>query len=81
MKVGFIGGGILLILTLVFSVIAIQNNKLARTIVISEFNNSKQPSALSNDLEKFNSKFNAGLDNGFEQKFDSASKNILKEEK
>ena len=37
MKVGFLGGGILLMLTLVFSYIAIQNNKLAREITINAF--------------------------------------------
>ena len=37
MKVGFLGGVILLILTLIFSYIAIQNNKLAREITINSF--------------------------------------------
>ena len=37
MKVGFFGGMILLGLTIVFSMIAIQNNKLAREITVKSF--------------------------------------------
>lgn len=37
MKVGFIGGAVLLVLTLVFSYIAIKNNKMARQIAIQSF--------------------------------------------
>jgi len=37
MKVGFFGGIILLGLTIIFSMIAIQNNKLAREITIKNF--------------------------------------------
>ena len=42
MKVGIFGGIILLILTLVFSFMAIQNNKIARQITINSFNLNKQ---------------------------------------
>lgn len=42
MKFGFFGGAILLILTLIFSYIAIQNNKMAREITINAFD-LKQP--------------------------------------
>ena len=37
MKVGFFGGMILLGLTIIFSMIAIQNNKLAREITVKSF--------------------------------------------
>ena len=37
MKVGFIGGMILLILTLIFSVIAIKNNQIAREVTLRNF--------------------------------------------
>lgn len=42
MKFGFFGGAILLILTLIFSYIAIQNNKMAREITVNAFE-LKQP--------------------------------------
>ncbi len=41
MKVGFFGGMILLGLTIVFSMIAIQNNKLAREITVKSFGLNK----------------------------------------
>jgi len=44
MKVGFIGGIILLILTLIFSYIAIENNKMARKITINAFDLQKAQS-------------------------------------
>ena len=37
MKFGFFGGAILLMLTLVFSYIAIQNNKIAKEITLKSF--------------------------------------------
>jgi len=43
MKFGFIGGGILLILTLVFSYIAIQNNKIAKEITVKSFKLDREP--------------------------------------
>lgn len=43
MKVGFLGGMILLVLTLVFSYVALQNNKLAREITIQSFGVNPQP--------------------------------------
>jgi len=42
MKVGIFGGIILLILTVVFSFMAIQNNKIARQITVNSFNLNKQ---------------------------------------
>jgi len=42
MKVGIFGGIILLILTIVFSFMAIQNNKIARQITVNSFNLNKQ---------------------------------------
>ncbi len=38
MKVGFFGGIILLALTILFSAIALQNNKIAREVAIKSFN-------------------------------------------
>lgn len=45
MKFGFFGGGILLMLTLIFSYIAIQNNKIAREITMKSFNLDTNKSA------------------------------------
>ena len=47
MRVGLFGGAILLILTLIFSYIAIQNNKLARQVAIKEFGLDKNNSLAS----------------------------------
>jgi hypothetical protein len=41
MKVGIFGGIILLILTIVFSFMAIQNNKIARQITVDNFHLTK----------------------------------------
>jgi len=38
MKVGFFGGLLLLGLTIIFSMIAIQNNKIAREVAVKSFN-------------------------------------------
>lgn len=53
MKFGFFGGAILLILTLIFSYIAIQNNKMAREITVNAFE-LKQPQkeAVQNENQK-----------------------------
>jgi len=48
MRVGLFGSAILLILTLIFSYIAIQNNKLARQVAIKEFGLDKNNSLASN---------------------------------
>ena len=45
MRVGLFGSIILLILTLIFSFIAIQNNKLARAVAIKEFGLEKNTSS------------------------------------
>jgi len=49
MKVGIFGGVILLILTIVFSFMAIQNNKIARQITVNSFNLTKQ----KHEVKKF----------------------------
>jgi len=69
MKVGIFGSAILLILTLIFSYIAIQNNKIARAIVVKEFELDKNESnktqkdnfekQFSNKLKEFDKKFNS----------------------
>jgi len=45
MRVGLFGSAILLILTLIFSYIAIQNNKLAREVAIKQFELDKNTSS------------------------------------
>ena len=47
MRVGLFGSIILLVLTLIFSFIAIQNNKLARQVAIKEFGLDKNNSLAS----------------------------------
>ena len=44
MKVGFFGGLLLLGLTIIFSMIAIQNNKIAREVAVKSFNLSQKES-------------------------------------
>ncbi len=69
MRVGLFGSMILLILTIIFSYIAIQNNKLARQVAIKEFNLDENETnktnkdnfekQFSNKLEEFDKKFNS----------------------
>lgn len=49
MKFGFFGGAILLVLTLIFSYIAIQNNKISREITINAFDLKQLPVAVASD--------------------------------
>jgi len=51
MKFGFFGGLILLILTIVFSIIAIKNNQIARKITTQEFGLEKSKSIDMNRSE------------------------------
>ena len=51
MKFGMLGGAILLILTLIFSYIAIQNNKLAREITINSFGMQQKVQPIQNKQE------------------------------
>lgn len=46
MKFGFFGGAILLILTLIFSYLAIQNNKMSREITMNAFDLKPQQLAI-----------------------------------
>ena len=69
MRVGLFGSMILLILTIIFSYIAIQNNKLARQVAIKEFNLDENETnktnkdnfekQFSNKLEEFDKKFSS----------------------
>jgi len=74
MRVGLFGSAILLILTLIFSYIAIQNNKLAREIAIKEFeldkNNSSSFSKENNQTNGFEKQFSNKLKE-FDKKFNS----------
>ena len=54
MKVGFFGGLILLGLTIVFSMIAIQNNKIAREITIKNFGLNQQARVKKEDINDTN---------------------------
>ena len=69
MRVGLFGGAILLILTLIFSYIAIQNNKLARQVAIKEFGLDKNnSSSMSKKNNQTNSKNIVQTDN-FDKQF------------
>ncbi len=69
MKVGIFGSAILLILTLIFSYIAIQNNKLARQVAIKEFNLDKNEINKSKTND-FDANFKKELSD-FDKKFNS----------
>ncbi len=70
MRVGLFGSAILLILTLIFSYIAIQNNKLARQIAIKEFALDKNESNKTKNKDNFEKHFSKDL-NKFDKKFNS----------
>ena len=61
MKVGFIGGMILLILTLIFSVIAIKNNQIAREVTLRSFGlkevNTTKKRDFDRDWQEFDKKW------------------------
>jgi len=80
MKVGFLGGLVLLILTIIFSYIAIQNNKIAKEITIKSFElNTPLKSISDNNIsdknisEKPIIKKSSKWDN-FDKKFDNFDK-------
>ena len=52
MKVGFIGGMILLILTLIFSVIAIKNNQIAREVTLRNFGLKETNTTQKRDFDR-----------------------------
>jgi len=81
MRVGLFGGAILLILTLIFSYIAIQNNKLARQVAIKEFGLDKNASSsiskennqtknTTQQIDSFDKQFSKKLQE-FDKKFNS----------
>jgi len=79
MRVGLFGSIILLVLTLIFSFIAIQNNKLARQVAIKEFGldkNISQKKADNNQTknnqveDNFNKQFSKKFKE-FDKKFNS----------
>ena len=81
MKVGFFGGMILLGLTIVFSMIAIQNNKLVREITVKSFgldkakhkrdtNQSKQKQKVIIKVKMQKSNFDKEFEE-FDKKFDN----------
>jgi len=69
MRVGLFGSMILLILTIIFSYIAVQNNKIARAVVVKEFELDKNETNKSKtndfdvnfkkELSDFDKKFNS----------------------
>ena len=69
MKVGIFGSAILLILTLIFSYIAIQNNKIAKAVVVKEFALDKNESNKSKTND-FDANFKRELSD-FDKKFNS----------
>ena len=69
MKVGIFGSAILLILTFIFSYIAIQNNKIAKAVVVKEFALDKNESNKSKTND-FDANFKRELSD-FDKKFNS----------
>jgi hypothetical protein len=79
MRLGWFGSGILLILTLIFSYIAIQNNKLARQVVIKQFgldkniskhNEKNETKDIQTNEDSFDKEFSKKLKD-FDKKFNS----------
>ena len=69
MRVGLFGSMILLILTIIFSYIAIQNNKIAKAVVVKEFALDKNESNKSKTND-FDANFKKELSD-FDKKFNS----------
>ncbi len=69
MRVGLFGSFILLLLTIVFSVIAIQNNKIAKAVVVKEFALDKNETNHSK-INDFDANFKKELTD-FDKKFNS----------
>ena len=79
MRVGLFGSAILLILTLIFSYIAIQNNKLAREVAIKEFRLDKNNSSSISSVSKENNQTqNTTQTNAFEKQFSNKLKEFDK---
>ena len=79
MRVGLFGSAILLILTLIFSYIAIQNNKLARQVAIKEFGLDKNNSSSISSVSKENNQTqNITQTNTFEKQFSNKLKEFDK---
>ena len=79
MRVGLFGSAILLILTLIFSYIAIQNNKLAREVAIKEFGLDKNNSSSISSVSKENNQTkNITQTNTFEKQFSNKLKEFDK---
>ena len=76
MRVGLFGSAILLILTLIFSYIAIQNNKLAREVTIKQFELDKNISFSSK--KENNQTQNITQTNTFEKQFSNKLKEFDK---
>jgi len=75
MKVGFFGGLLLLGLTIIFSMIAIQNNKIAREITIRNFGLDKSKGQIANDTNDTNRTKKSDFDRKFEE-FDKKFENF-----
>jgi len=75
MKFGFFGGLILLVLTIVFSIIAIKNNQIARKITTQEFG-LEETKSVDINLSHIKKRFTAKKDDfdkkmyEFDKKFD-----------
>jgi len=72
MRVGLFGSAILLMLTIIFSYIAIQNNKLARQVAIKQFgldkNNSSSISKENNQTQNITQTETDNFDKQFSDK-------------
>lgn len=77
MKVGFFGGLLLLGLTIVFSMIAIQNNKIAREITIRNFDLDKSKEQIVNDTNDTNRSKTQIQKSDFDRKFEEFDKKLL----
>jgi len=77
MKVGFFGGLLLLGLTIVFSMIAIQNNKIAREITIRNFDLDKSKEQIVNDTNDTNRSKTQIQKSDFDRKFEEFDIKLL----
>jgi len=77
MRVGLFGSAILLVLTLIFSYIAIQNNKLSREVAIKQFGLDKNNSS-SISKENNQTKNIAQQTDTFEKQFSNELKEFDK---
>ena len=77
MKVGFFGGLLLLGLTIIFSLIAIENNKIAREITIRNFGLDKSKEQIVNDTNDTNRSKTQIQKSDFDRKFEEFDKKLL----